>query len=134
MVQTASSDAAAASQAEISAEIAAIAKEYERDGTTESRPRLDYAPYRSSILRHPTKDLHHADPETIELAAPVFGSQDVDPLEADLTIQHLMRHEQISTTQIYTRAIADDAALAEMHRQASPVGRLLAKAEEVALT
>ena len=88
MVQTASSDAAAASQAEISAEIAAIAKEYERDGTTESRPRLDYAPYRSSILRHPTNDLHHADPETIELAAPVFGNQDVDPLEADLTIQH----------------------------------------------
>ena len=40
------------------------------------------------MLRHPTKDLHHADPEGIELWAPVFGHQDVDPLEADLTIQH----------------------------------------------
>lgn len=49
---------------------------------------------------------------------------------ADLTIQHLMRHEQITTTQIYTRAIADDPVLAEMHRKASPVGRLLAQAEE----
>jgi integrase len=50
---------------------------------------------------------------------------------ADLTIQHLMRHEQITTTQIYTRAIADDPELAEIHRKASPVGRLLAAAERV---
>jgi protocatechuate 3,4-dioxygenase beta subunit len=85
---TPSSDAAATTQAEISAEIALIAKEYERDPATESAPRLDYAPYRSSVLRHPTKDLHHADPEALELTGPVFGPQDVDPLEADLTIQH----------------------------------------------
>jgi protocatechuate 3,4-dioxygenase beta subunit len=39
------------------------------------------------LLRHPTKDLRHADPEGVELAAPVFGQRDVDPLEADLTIQ-----------------------------------------------
>lgn len=52
-------------------------------------PRLDYAPYRSSILRHPpTKSLHHADPETIELYSPAFGHQDVHALESDLTIQH----------------------------------------------
>ena len=44
-------------------------------------------PTAARILRHPTKDLHHADPETIELAAPAFGTRDVDPLEADLTIQ-----------------------------------------------
>jgi protocatechuate 3,4-dioxygenase, beta subunit len=86
-----SSDAAVSTQAEISAEIAEIAADYadERCRTgTEIAPRLDYRPYRSSILRHPTKDLHHADPETIERCAPVFGHQDVDPLEADLTIQH----------------------------------------------
>ena len=82
------SDAAASSQAEISAEIALIAKEHEREGTGESQPRLDYPPYRSSILRHPTKDLHHVDPETLERSGPVFGAQDVDPLEADLTVQH----------------------------------------------
>ena len=51
------------------------------------QPRLDFAPYRSSLLRHPTKDLHHTDPEGAELIAPVFGHTDIDPLEADLTIQ-----------------------------------------------
>jgi protocatechuate 3,4-dioxygenase beta subunit len=81
-------DAAAATQAEISAEIAEIARAYERDAGDQTPPRLNYGPYRSSVLRHPTKDLHHADPESIELTAPVFGPQDVDPLEADLTIQH----------------------------------------------
>ncbi len=53
----------------------------------ETQPRLDFAPYRSSLLRHPTKDLRHADPEGAELVAPVFGHNDVDVLEADLTIQ-----------------------------------------------
>ncbi|XVX22088.1 protocatechuate 3,4-dioxygenase subunit beta [Actinomycetota bacterium] len=52
-----------------------------------TQPRLDFTAYRSSALRHPTKDLHHADPEGIELWAPVFGHRDVNPIEADLTIQ-----------------------------------------------
>jgi protocatechuate 3,4-dioxygenase, beta subunit len=87
---TNSSDGAASTQSAVSDEIAAIAADYAARGSSgvETQPRLDYPPYRSSILRHPTKDLHHADPETIEVAAPVFGNQDVDPLEADLTIQH----------------------------------------------
>lgn len=86
-----SSDAAAGTQAQISAEIGSLSAEYQRErqagAAEEIRPRLDYAPYRSSILRHPTKDPHHADPEGIELWAPAFGQRDVDPLEADLTIQ-----------------------------------------------
>ncbi len=53
----------------------------------ETQPRLDFPPYRSSLLRHPTKDLRHVDPEGAELFAPVFGQSDVDVLEADLTIQ-----------------------------------------------
>jgi len=85
------SDATAHSQAQVSAEIAALARGYEEagglEGTGEEQPRLSYAPYRSSILRHPTKDLHQADPEGIERWSPVFGERDVDPLEADLTIQ-----------------------------------------------
>jgi protocatechuate 3,4-dioxygenase beta subunit len=88
---TASSDAAAATQEVISAEIAAIAAEAAETRTArdaETGSRVDYPPYRSSILRHPTKDLHHADPETIERYAPVFGHRDVDPIEADLTVQH----------------------------------------------
>mgnify|MGYP006195725413 CR=1 FL=1 len=67
--------------------------------TVDSRqPRLDFPPYRSSLLRHPTKALHHADPAEVELVAPVFGHSDVDPLEADLTIpaksngQEILKH------------------------------------------
>lgn len=53
----------------------------------ETQPRVDFPPYRSSLLRHPTKDMHHADPETIELWSPAFGHRDVHTLESDLTIQ-----------------------------------------------
>ena len=52
----------------------------------DTQPRLDFAPYRSAILRHPARDLRHADPEGAELVAPVFGRADVDPGESDLTI------------------------------------------------
>lgn len=83
-------DSASASQAEINTEIAAIeieASSHGRSGIEETQPRLNYAPYRSSLLRHPTKDAHHADPEGIELWTPVFGTRDVHRLESDLTIQ-----------------------------------------------
>ena len=53
----------------------------------QAQPRLDFAPYRSAVLRHPARDLRYADPEGAELVAPVFGRSDVDPLESDLTIQ-----------------------------------------------
>ena len=84
--RVASSDAVTATQAEISLAISQIASS---DGSpARPQPMLDYPPYQSSILRHPTKPLQPADPETIELATPVFGDRDVDALEADLTIQH----------------------------------------------
>jgi len=51
----------------------------------ETQPRTDFPPYRSSLLRHPTKALRPVDPEGAELLAPVFGHSDVDPLESDLT-------------------------------------------------
>jgi protocatechuate 3,4-dioxygenase beta subunit len=51
------------------------------------QPRLDFPPYRSTLLRHPTKELRHAEPEGAELVAPVFGQSDVGVLESDLTIQ-----------------------------------------------
>ncbi|MFG1929336.1 protocatechuate 3,4-dioxygenase subunit beta [Mycobacterium sp. NPDC048908] len=75
-------------QAEITAEITAIHTDYHRSGVEETQPRLHYPPYRSSALRHPLNDLLHADPEAVELWAPCFGETDVDPLDADLTIQH----------------------------------------------
>ena len=53
-------DAAAESQADLSAEMKAIGEAYAqalKDGApAETQPRLDYAPYRSSVLRHPTKE------------------------------------------------------------------------------
>ncbi|GAB6898914.1 protocatechuate 3,4-dioxygenase subunit beta [Kineosporia succinea] len=71
-------------QEQLSAEIAA-AQENVHPGARQ--PRIDFPAYRSSVLRHPTKDLRHADPEGVELVAPVFGHGDVDPIESDLTIQ-----------------------------------------------
>jgi protocatechuate 3,4-dioxygenase beta subunit len=84
----ASSDAAA-TQEQVSRQIREIHRAYEEgraEHGEEVHPRRDFAAYRSSVLRHPTKDLHHADPETTELWAPAFGQRDVHPLEADLTI------------------------------------------------
>ena len=84
--------ATADSQETVNREIADIHASYRAavaDGAPEeTQPRIDFAPYRSSLLRHPTKSLHHADPETIELWSPAFGERDVHALESDLTIQH----------------------------------------------
>ena len=90
----ASSDAAASTQEQISVEIAELAQAYERERTADpgagerTKPLLDYGPYRSSLLRHPTFEPQLVDPEGVELLAPVFGHREVDPLEADLTIGH----------------------------------------------
>ena len=51
----------------------------------ETQPRLDFAPYRSAVLRHPARDLRYADPEGAEMFAPVFGVADVGALDCDLT-------------------------------------------------
>ncbi|MBX3194064.1 MAG: protocatechuate 3,4-dioxygenase subunit beta [Microbacteriaceae bacterium] len=73
-------------QAEISAEIAQLHGKPSTDPNwAPHRALTDYAPYRSSILRHPTKDLHLTDPETIELTSPAFGRRDVGEAESDLT-------------------------------------------------
>jgi protocatechuate 3,4-dioxygenase beta subunit len=47
-----------------------------------------FAPYRSNLLRHPTKNPKLVDPETIELYSPAFGHRDVARIESDLTTQH----------------------------------------------
>ena len=73
-----------ANQQQISAEIDHLAQRLRPSATTT----LNYPPYRSSALRHPTKALVQADPDELELAAPVFGVRDIAAVEADLTIQH----------------------------------------------
>jgi len=101
----ADSNSAATSQSAITAEIVQIEAGYRASGVTELQPRLDYPPYRSTILRHPTKDPRHVDPETIELWSPCFGHRDVHAIEADLTIQH--GGEPIGERMIVTGRVLD---------------------------
>ena len=79
-------------QSTINAEIAEIQSKFmaEKDsGVREELQTLyDFAPYRSSILRHPTKNPRLVDPEGIELWSPAYGQRDVSEIEADLTLQH----------------------------------------------
>ena len=74
------------SQDVISAEIAD--RHLREQGSGAVHPRRDFAPYRSTVLRHPTHELVRADPEEIELVSPAFGHTDVAAHESDLTIQH----------------------------------------------
>jgi protocatechuate 3,4-dioxygenase beta subunit len=71
-------------QKTIDAEMAAVRP----DGGT--HPSRAYAPYRSSVLRHPRQSLVVVeDPEAVELTGPAFGVSDVTDLDADLTRQHV---------------------------------------------
>ena len=124
------------SQARISAEIAEIRDAYERERPRlgeRTQPLVDYAPYRSSVLRHPTHDLHHVDPEELELSAPVFGPQDVDPLEADLTLHP--NGAPIGERMVVTGRLTDAAGhplrgqLVEIW-QANAAGRYLHKVDQ----
>ncbi|WP_299541330.1 protocatechuate 3,4-dioxygenase subunit beta [uncultured Streptomyces sp.] len=81
-------------QGDISAEITGAREEYAKSlaGGAAVRPHPDrgYAPYRSSVLRHPKQPLLPAgDPEAVELTGPAFGVTDVTELDNDLTRQHL---------------------------------------------
>lgn len=79
------------SQQQITREIGELHADAERriaDGEELPTTLYDFAPYRSSILRHPTKDPRLVDPETIELWSPAYGQRDVAAIESDLTLQH----------------------------------------------
>ncbi len=79
------------SQAAISQEIADRHAQLEQQAATGihvPRTVLDFAPYRSSILRHPTKNPEPVDPEGVELLSPTFGERDIAPIESDLTAHH----------------------------------------------
>jgi protocatechuate 3,4-dioxygenase, beta subunit len=92
---TSPAPAGLASQRDISAEIAAAHDAYEKaragGAPAEDHPSRSYAPYRSSVLRHPKQSpvAVNGDPEMVELAGPVFGVSDVTALDNDLTKQHL---------------------------------------------
>ncbi|MFT2016571.1 protocatechuate 3,4-dioxygenase subunit beta [Streptomyces sp. 796.1] len=70
-------------QARVRAEVAAGA-------ASPDHPPRDFAPYRSSVLRHPKQPLVSVgDPEAVEWYGPVFGVTDVTETDADLTRQHI---------------------------------------------
>jgi protocatechuate 3,4-dioxygenase beta subunit len=127
------SDRALSAQSDIDLEMATIRDDFERSGADETQPRLDYSPYRSSLLRHPTKDLHHADPETIELFAPCFGHHDVGGPESDLTIQH--NGEPIGERILITGRVVDGDGRPVRHQlveiwQANAAGRYIHKRDQ----
>jgi protocatechuate 3,4-dioxygenase, beta subunit len=112
-------------QAVISAEMVAIAARYRSDDR-HPQPLLDYPPYRSSVLRHPARPLHRADPGELELCAPVFGPGDVSAAEADLTSQHA--GEPIGERMIVTGRLLDGEGRPVSHQlievwQANAAGR-----------
>jgi protocatechuate 3,4-dioxygenase beta subunit len=75
-------------QEQINQEIAEAHEATRAAGPLPMHPDRGFAPYRSSVLRHPTHELVRADPEEIELVSPAFGHSDVGVEESDLTIQH----------------------------------------------
>lgn len=80
-----------ATQTQITEETGVLHREYaDRVAAGEHLPRTmhNFPPYRSSLLRHPTKNLKLVDPETIELWSPAYGQRDVAAIESDLTLQH----------------------------------------------
>lgn len=117
------------SQETINAEMKAI----HDSASGETQPRVDFAPYRSSLYRHPTKSMHHADPETIELWSPAFGNRDVHTLESDLTIQG--QHEPLGERIVVRGRILDGDGRPVRHQlveiwQANASGRYVHKRDQ----
>jgi protocatechuate 3,4-dioxygenase, beta subunit len=117
-------------QSVISDEIARLHADAKPD---DPQPRLDFTPYRSARLRHPTRDPRHADPEEVERVAPVFGHSDVDPLEADLTIQD--GGTPIGERTVVTGRVLDGEARPVRHQlveiwQANAAGRYVHKGDQ----
>ena len=85
----------ALTQSDIDVEVADLQSAYEKaragGAPLQHHPARDYAPYRSSLLRHPQQPLvavNGGDPETVELSGPVFGATDITDIDSDLTRQH----------------------------------------------
>ncbi|NUU25463.1 MAG: protocatechuate 3,4-dioxygenase subunit beta [Streptomycetaceae bacterium] len=85
---------AAPTQGVIDAEFLREREAYAKDlvsGADPARhPARSYAPYRSTLLRHPRQPLAVVrDPDAVELTGPVFGAVDVTETDTDLTAQHV---------------------------------------------
>ncbi len=118
------------SQAVISQEIEVLQKEAT---SGDPQPRLDFPPYRSSLLRHPTRSPRRVDPEGVELVAPVFGYSDVTAADADLTIQG--RGDPIGERLVVTGRVLDGEGRPVRHQlveiwQANAAGRYVHKRDQ----
>lgn len=86
----------ALTQHDIDAEITAEREAYEQrvagGAPVEHHPDRGYAPYRSSVLRHPKQPPVNIDvtkdPELVELSSPAWGERDITEIDNDLTRQH----------------------------------------------
>jgi protocatechuate 3,4-dioxygenase beta subunit len=119
-------------QSTISAEIAEAHATYDAR-LAAGRPHdysttIDFASYRSSVLRHPTKNPKLVDPESIELASPAFGHRDVGAVESDLTVQHA--GEPLGERMVVTGRVLDGGGRPVRHQlveiwQANSSGRYI---------
>jgi protocatechuate 3,4-dioxygenase, beta subunit len=119
-------------QADISREIAERDDAYRASLDAGEQPflgtSLDFAPYRSSVLRHPTKNPKLVDPESIELTSPAYGHHEVGALESDLTIQH--NGEPLGERMVVTGRVLDGEGRPVRHQlvelwQANAAGRYI---------
>jgi protocatechuate 3,4-dioxygenase beta subunit len=94
-----------------------------RPGT---QPDYDYPAYRSTAKRHPTRPLVRPPQTLSELTGPLFGWDDINPTDNDLTIQH--RRAPIGERIIVSGRVLDENGKAVPHTlveiwQANAAGR-----------
>lgn len=97
-------------------------------------PAYLHPPYRSTGLRGPTKPLLALKPALIELAAPVYGHEDIGPLDHDLTRNARTNGEPLGERIIVTGRVLDEGGRPVPHTlveiwQANAAGRYVHKVD-----
>jgi protocatechuate 3,4-dioxygenase beta subunit len=77
-----------------------------RDWT--AQPPYRYPPYRSTPLRAPTQPLVRLSPTRAELAQPVYGHEDIGPLDHDLTRNAAVNGAPLGERIIVTGRVTDE--------------------------
>ncbi len=100
-----------------------------------SHPPFIYPPYTSTPKRGPTQALIPIRERMANLAAPVYGIQDLGPLDHDLTRNARAGGEPIGERMVLTGKVLDDAGRAVPHTmielwQANACGRYVHKGDQ----
>jgi len=98
-----------------------------------SEPAYDFPPYSSTAKRHPTRPLVIAPQTLSEITGPVFGYDDLQPTDHDLTRQH--RGEPIGERILVSGRVLDESGRPVPHTlvevwQANAAGRYPHKADQ----